>query len=324
MKRLNFSLGAALAGLFLVSLHVGALDISLMKIFLRKASEAEWAVFWQVRIPRALLAMAVGVTLGISGAAMQGLLRNPLADSGLLGISGGAVLGAMLVLYSGVASAGVWLLPAGGFLGALAAAGLILVFCMRRTSLLGLILAGTALNTLFFALSSLLLNFSKNPYAILEIIYWQMGSFENRTIEQFCAGIPWMILGWILLLRTAPALRLLTLGEEVARTSGISMPKTLQLIILGTAFSVGAAVSLCGSIGFVGLLIPHLMRPLVQHDPAKLLPASALAGGIFMLLADLLCRIAASGAELKIGVLTALLGAPFFIYLAFKMKSKIV
>ena len=255
---------------------------------------------------------------------MQGLLRNPLADSGLLGISGGAVLGAMLALYSGVTALGAWLLPAGGFLGALLAAMLILIFCVRRTGLLGLILAGTALNTFFFAVGSLLLNFSKNPYAVLEMMYWQLGSFENRTLEQVLAALPFMLIGCLLLLKTSSAVRLLTLGEDVARASGVSMRKTLNLIILGTAFSVGAAVSICGSIGFVGLLIPHLMRPFVKHDPGALLPVSALAGGIFLLFADLVCRLWTSGVELKIGVLTALLGAPFFVYLAFRAKSQIL
>ena len=324
MKKIHLILLILLGGLFLISLSSGASSLSVWKILFQKASAAESSIFCQIRIPRTLLAIMVGVTLGLSGAAMQGLLRNPLADSGLLGISGGAVLGAMAALYSGLTSWGIWLLPAGGFLGALAAAGLILIFCMRRTSLLGLILAGTALNTLFFALGSLLLNFSKNPYAVLEIIYWQMGSFENRTLEQVGAAAPWMILGWVLLFRTLPALQLLTLGEDTARASGISMPKTLRLVVLGTALSVGAAVSICGSISFVGLLIPHLMRPFVKHDPGKLLSVSALAGGIFMLLADWLCHVVNTGVELKIGVLTALLGAPFFIYLAFQNKSKIL
>ncbi len=323
MKKIHWILTAVLAALFVGSLNAGALDISIFKAMAGKVSAADAAIFWQIRFPRTLLALMVGVTLGLSGAAMQGLLRNPLADSGLLGISGGAVLGAMFALYSGITAWGIWLLPAGGFLGALAAAALILLFCVRRTGLLGLILAGTALNTLFFALGSLLLNFSKNPYAILEIIYWQMGSFENRTVEQVLAAAPWMILGWIFLLRTAPALSLLTLGEDVARTSGVSMPKTLRFVVLGTAFSVGAAVSICGSISFVGLLIPHLMRPFVKQEPGQLLSVSALAGGIFILLTDLICRAASSGVELKIGVLTALLGAPFFIYLAFKTRTQI-
>ncbi len=313
-----------MAALFFISLNTGVLDLSVFKILTGKASAPDAAIFWQIRFPRTLLALMVGMTLGLSGAAMQGLLRNPLADSGLLGISGGAVLGAMLALYSGITAWGVWLLPAGGFLGALAAASLVLIFCVRRTGLLGLILAGIALNTLFFALGSLLLNFSKNPYAVLEIIYWQMGSFENRTIEQVLAAAPWMVLGWFFLMRTAPALSLLTLGEDVARVSGVSMPKTLRFVILGTAFSVGAAVSVCGSISFVGLLIPHFMRSFVKQDPGKLLGGSMLAGGVFMLLADLICRAANSGVEFKIGILTALLGAPFFIYLAFKSKSKLV
>lgn len=323
MRSLNIILGTALAGLFVASLCVGVFDLSILKIVFGKASVSDSAIFFQIRLPRTILAMIVGMTLGLSGAAMQGLLRNPLADSGLLGISGGAVLGAMLALYSGVTAWGIWLLPAGGFLGAFAAAGLIFIFCLRRTSLLGLILAGTALNTLFFAVGTLLLNFSKNPYAVLEIIYWQMGSFENRTMDQVFAALPFMLLGCFLLLKTAPALRLLTLGEDVLRASGVSMQKTLQFVILGTALSVGAAVSVCGSISFVGLLIPHLMRPLVKHDPGRLLFVSVLAGGIFMLLTDILCRVVSSGVELKIGVLTALLGAPFFIYLAFKTKSQI-
>ena len=306
-----------------MSLSVGALDISIFKVLIGKASTADAAIFWQIRFPRSLLAMLVGAALGISGAAMQGLLRNPLADASVLGVSGGAVLGAMTVLYSGFTAWGIWMLPAGGFLGALIAAILILIFCVRHTSLLGLILAGTALNTLFFALSSLLLSFSKNPYAVLEVIYWQMGSFENRTLEQVVVVAPWIFLGIFLLLRTAPALRLLTLGEDVARSSGVSMPKTMRLVVIGTAICVGASVSVSGVIGFIGLLVPHVVRPWVKQDPGKLLIPSALAGAVFLLVADIFCRLSFFQVELKIGVLTALLGAPFFIYLAFKTRSQI-
>lgn len=323
MKKVNIILGIILGIVFVISLGMGALDLSLLKMLTKKLSAAENAVFWQIRFPRSVLAVLVGAALGLSGAAMQGLLRNPLADSGILGISGGAVLGAMLALYSGVTGLGVWLLPLGGFLGALLAAALVLVFCFHRTSLLGLILAGTALNTLFFALSSFVLSFSKNPYAVLEVIYWQMGSFENRTLAQVLAAAPWILIGCWLLFQTAPALRMLTLGEDVARSCGISVAKTLRFVILGTAVSVGAAVSVCGAIGFVGLLVPHVMRPWVKQDPGALLVPSALAGAVFMLACDTFCRTPFWGTELKIGVLTALLGAPFFIYLAFKTKTQI-
>lgn len=323
MKQINFILGIVLAGLFLISLQSGALDAGLGKLLAGKMSSAESAVFWHLRLPRSLLAMLVGSALGLSGAAMQGLLRNPLAESSILGISGGAVLGAMTALYSGLTAWGIWILPLGGFLGALVAAALVLVFCFRHTSILGLILAGTALNTLFFALSSLLLSFSKNPYAVLEVIYWQMGSFENRTLSQTAAVTPWIILGAWMLLRTGPALRLLTLGEDVARSSGVSVLKTMRQVIVGTAVAVGAAVSVCGLIGFVGLLVPHLVRPWVGHDPGKLLFSSALAGAVFLLTADIFCRLSVFPVELKIGVLTALLGAPFFIYLAFKTKAQL-
>ena len=324
MKNLNIILLSILVGLFFVSLNVGTLDISIFKVLIGKASITDSAIFWKIRFPRSALAILVGAALGISGAAMQGLLRNPLADSSVLGISGGAVLGAMAVLYSGFTAWGIWMLPAGGFLGALIAAILILIFCVHHTSLLGLILAGTALNTLFFALSSLLLSFSKNPYAVLEVIYWQMGSFENRTLEQVIVVMPWILLGIFLLLRTAPPLRLLTLGEDVAHSSGVSMPKTMRLVVLGTAICVGAAVSVSGVIGFVGLLVPHVVRPWVKHDPGKLLFPSALAGAVFLLVADTFCRLPIFQVELKIGVLTALLGTPFFIYLAFKSRSQLI
>jgi len=323
MKNLNVVLISILAGLFLISLEIGALDAGIFKFLFGKISATENSVLWNLRLPRTLLAALVGAALGLSGAAMQGLLRNPLADAGVLGISSGAVLGAMAMLYSGITAWGVWMLPVGGFLGALFAAVLILFFCIRHTSLLGLILAGTALNTLFFALSSFLLSFSKNPYAVLEVIYWQMGSLENRTLEQVWIAAPWMILGMGLLLRSAPALRLLTLGEDVARTHGVSISKTMRLIVLGAAVAVGAAVSICGMIGFVGLLVPHLLRPWVRHDPGALLFPSALGGSIFLICADIFCRLPFFAVEFKIGVLTALLGAPFFIYLAFKTRSQI-
>lgn len=324
MKNLNVVLISILAGLFLISLEIGALDAGIFKFLFGKISATENSVLWNLRLPRTLLAALVGAALGLSGAAMQGLLRNPLADSSVLGISSGAVLGAMTALYCGFTVWGIWILPVGGFLGALVAAAIVLLFCFRHTSLLGLILAGTALNTLFFALSSLMLSFSKNPYAVLEVIYWQMGSFENRTLIQVAMVTPWIFFGSWMLLRTGPALQLLTLGEDVARSSGVSVSKTMRQVIIGTAVAVGAAVSVCGLIGFVGLLVPHVIRPLVKHDPGKLLFPSALAGAVFLLTADIFCRLPFFAVELKIGVLTALFGAPFFIYLAFKTRTQII
>jgi iron complex transport system permease protein len=319
--RLLGGLGGLVALAAIASLGVGTLRIPV---------DALWAAFWssepspyrlvlvELRIPRTLLALLVGGSLGLAGAAMQGLLRNPLAEPGVVGVSGMAALGAVVAFYTGWAAVWDFALPIGGFVGAALGVALLQLLAGTSGSTLALILAGIAINSLAGALTSLALNLSPNPYAVYEILFWLMGSLADRTIEHVALAAPFMVVGWTLLLSQGRALDALSLGEEAARSLGIDVRRTTWLLVLGSALAVGAAVSIAGVIGFVGLVVPHLLRPLVGHRPGRLLAASALGGALLTLLADILLRSIRNGVELKIGVLTALIGAPFFLLLVLR------
>ncbi|MFA6600851.1 MAG: iron ABC transporter permease [Candidatus Omnitrophota bacterium] len=318
---------AGLAGAFLFSLGIGEMKFSLAGALADwlsgRMSEAA-VVFSEIRLPRAILAVLVGASLGLSGAAMQGLLRNPLAEPGVLGVTGGAALGAVLVFYAGGASVFGMALPLGGMAGAFVSVWALYFFAGLTAGVQTLILAGIALNTLAFAGTSLALNLSSNPYAALEIVFWQMGSLSDRSFEHVWLALPFVLAGWGLLLWNGRALDALTLGEETAASLGISLKALRRRLVWGTALAVGASVSVCGSIGFVGLVVPHLLRPWVGQEPGKLLKASALGGAILLLVADSAVRLIPSLNELKLGVVTSLVGAPFFIYLIMKMRRSLL
>ena len=316
-------LAAVLAATFIFALKVGEMNLPLIRTFADFFSGHKTdatVILMDIRLPRAILAVLVGGTLGLAGAAMQGLLRNPLAEPGVLGVTGGAALGAVVVFYSGLASCFALALPAGGMLGAFLSVFLLYLFAGYMSNVQTLILAGVALNTLAFAGTSLALNLSHNPYASLEIVYWQMGSLADRSFHHVALVLPFILAGWILFLWDSHALDVLTLGDETAASLGISLRKLRNRLIWATALSVGAAVSVCGSIGFVGLVVPHLLRPFVKNEQSKLLGTSALGGAIMLLLADTGVRLIPTVVELKLGVLTSLVGAPFFIALIFKMR----
>ncbi len=277
-----------------------------------------------IRLPRMVLAVAVGAVLGLSGAAMQSLLRNPLADPGLVGVSNFAALGAVISLYFGWAAMAWWVLPVGGMLGAAMAVLAIFTLAGLQSNGLSLILAGVAVNALAGSLIALALNFSANPYAMSEIVYWLLGSFANRSVVDVAMALPFMVVGSAAILLSKNFLDALSLGEETAQSLGYDLLRQRAMIIIGVALSVGAAVSVSGNIGFVGLVIPHLVRPLVQHRPSKLLLSSALVGSGFMLLADILVQVFATGQELKLGVVTALVGGPFFLWLIWRLRRSYV
>ncbi|EFK97574.1 Transport system permease protein [sediment metagenome] len=322
---LYFILMGALLILTLVSLCSGPAGVSLtdgIRDLAAGKPSAASTVISQIRIPRILLALMVGASLGMAGAAMQGFLRNPLAEPGVLGVSGGAALGAVLAFYSGWYARWAMALPLAGMIGAFLSAAFILALAGLTASVHTLILAGLAINTMTFALTSLVLNLLSlnNPYASLEIMFWSMGSLADRNMSHVLLALPWIIAGWILLLSSRRGLDALSLGEDAAATLGIPVWRMRLCVILGTACSVGASVALCGNIGFVGLMIPHFLRPFVRHEPGRLLGTSALGGAIFLLLADLIVRLVPQLADLKVGVVTALAGAPFFLYLLFRMR----
>jgi iron complex transport system permease protein len=311
--------------LFLLSLATGDADVSLWSaLWSADTSYIDRMIITEIRLPRALLAILVGATLGISGAALQGLLRNPLADPGLVGVSSCAALGAVISLYFGWAGTIWFALPLGGIIGALSSVLIVFLLAGRDSSILSLILAGVAINALASALVSLALNFSPNPYAANEIVYWLLGSLSNRSLDDLYIAMPLMLLGWLLLLGSYRFLNALSLGEDTARSLGFNIDQQRWLIIAGVALSVGAAVSISGSISFIGLVIPHLLRPWVKYEPGRLLLLSALGGAALMLAADLCVQWLPTEKELKLGVVTALIGAPFFLHLLYKQRNRML
>ena len=313
---------ASLAGLallvFILSLAIGPSGFGF-----GPGGEAGSLIFWELRLPRALLGALVGATLGLAGAALQGYLRNPLAEPSLIGISGGAALGAVLAIHLGIAQTLVLALPVGGLLGAALAMLAVVALAGIHGGPITLILAGLAVSATATALISLALNLSQNPFASIEMVYWMMGSLTDRSLTQVWLSGPPMLVGIGLLLFVGRALDALTLGEDAAVSLGIDVRRTRLAIVAGTALSVGAATAVTGIIGFVGLLVPHALRPLTGHRPGLLLPASLFGGAILVLFADIVLRLIQPWADLRIGVLTALFGAPFFIWLVLKTRSEL-
>jgi len=298
----------------------GPAEISAM--IARGDADMAWMMVGEVRLPRTLLALFVGATLGMAGAALQGLLRNPLADPGVVGVTTSASLGAVVALYTGASMAFPLALPVMGIAGALLSA-LILLALARRGGMLTLVLAGVAISSLCAALMSLALNLSPNPYAAAEIMFWLMGSVTDRSMDHVALAAPLMGIGAIMLLLAARALNALSLGEETAASLGVSLARTRALVIGGASIGVGAGTAVCGGIGFIGLVVPHLLRPLVGHTPSRLLSASALGGAALLMAADILVRLLPTGIELKLGVVTSLVGAPFFLWLIFRARTEL-
>ncbi|AXI54460.1 putative siderophore transport system permease protein YfiZ (plasmid) [Pseudoseohaeicola sp. NH-UV-7] len=279
-------------------------------------------VMREIRLPRALLAVMVGASLGLAGAAMQGYLRNPLAEPGLIGVSASAGLGAVLAIQSGAALAFALALPLAALSMAMLAVGLILALAGPRGSSITLILAGIAISALASALTSLVLNLSPNPFAAAEIVFWMLGSLADRSFDHVWLALPFMAAGWLLLISLGRGLDALTLGEDAAEAMGIRLPRVRLALVVGTAASVGAATAVAGAIGFVGLVVPHLLRPFVGARPSRLLWASALGGAAMVLAADIAVRVVFPERDLKLGVLMALVGAPLFLHLIYKTRAE--
>lgn len=278
----------------------------------------------QLRLPRAALALALGAGLGAAGAAMQGFLRNPLADPGLFGIAPGAALGAVLSFWTGYA-ASPWLLPAFALAGACGAMGLLALIAGRSGGVALFTLAGLMVSSLAGALMSLAISLSPTPFAMTEVVTWLMGSLADRSWREVWIAAPLIVTGIGILLYAGRSLDALLLGEAAARSLGVEPLKLQALMIAGIGLTVGAGVAVAGIIGFVGLMVPHLVRPYTDHRPSSLLVPSALAGALLLLVADCLCRILPlAGGELRLGVALSLLGAPFFLRLLLKMRRELV
>lgn len=318
------ALGLLVAVLFFASLLIGPAALGLsesLSALLSGDGGPVVLVMQEIRLPRAILGLLVGAVLGLSGAAMQGFLRNPLAEPGLIGVSSSAALGAVLSLQTGLAAAFALALPLAALTGAALSVILILALAGPRGGALSLILAGIAISALTGAGTQLVLNLSANPFAVMEIVYWMMGSLSDRSMTHVWIGAPFMLAGGILLLMTGRSLDALTLGEDAAQSMGISLRRLRLMIILGTASAIGASVAVAGAIGFVGLVIPHLLRPLTGGQPSRLLPAAMLGGAAMLLASDIAVRLIAPDQDLKLGVLTALVGAPFFLHLLWRMRG---
>lgn len=279
-------------------------------------------VLVELRLPRMLLGVLVGFSLGIAGAAMQGLLRNPLAEPGITGVSGMAALGAVIVFYFGLAGAAPFMLPVGGIAGAAIATFMLYGIAGKGAGTMTLILAGVAINSFAGALTSLALNLAPNPFAVTEIVYWLLGSLTDRSLQYVWLVLPLMLAGWILLVMTAPALDGLTLGEDTAASMGFNLGRLRMQLIAGTALCVGSAVAVTGSVAFVGLVVPHLLRPWVQQQPGRLLLVSGLGGAALTLLADIAVRLLPIRPELKLGVVLAIIGAPFLFSLIWRLRGE--
>ncbi len=323
-------LSLLVAAAFVASLLVGPAAIgakaTLFALFAGTQSENDAAVLIvrEIRLPRALLGVLVGATLGLSGAALQGYLRNPLAEPGLVGVSAGAALGAVTTINTGLASAFALALPLGGLAGGLAAVLIVQALAGLRGGPLTLILAGVAVTTFASALMSLSLNLSPNPFAALEIVFWLLGSLADRSFTHVWLAAPLILPGLAMLLLLGRSLDALTLGEDGAANLGVNLATTRVLLVVGVALCVGAATAVAGAIGFVGLVVPHLLRPLVAQRPSRLLTSSMLGGAALVLIADIAVRVIAPGADLKLGVLTSLVGAPLFFYLVMKTRRSLL
>jgi iron complex transport system permease protein len=253
---------------------------------------------------------------------MQGLLRNPLAEPAIIGISGSAALGAVTVFYYGLAGVLPLALPLGGVAGAAVATVLLYGLAGRGAGTMTLILAGVAISSFSGALTSLALNLSPNPFAVTEIVFWLLGSLADRSLPYVWLALPLMLVGWALILVSARPLDALTLGEDTAKSLGFDLDRVRLQLIAGTALAVGSAVAVTGAIGFVGLVVPHLLRPLVAHQPGRLLLISGLGGAALTLAADISVRVLPVRPELKLGVVTAIIGAPFLFSLIYRLRAE--
>lgn len=313
--------------LFFLSLTVGPAGFgfaeSLQGVFSGQGDSIA-LIMREIRLPRALLGLMVGMTLGLSGAVLQGYLRNPLAEPGLIGVTASASLGAVLAIYTGFASVFPLGLPLAALAAAVAAVIVVQLLAGAFGGVLTVILAGVAVSSFATAMTSLALNLSPNPYAALEIMFWMLGSLADRSMDHVLLAAPAMLVGWLMLFGLGRSLDALTLGRDTAASMGVDLKRLQLLVVFGTAAAVGGATSVTGAIGFVGLVVPHVLRPLTGSLPSRLLPASALGGGALVLAADILVRVIAPERDLKLGVVTAVVGAPFFLWLVWRTRRQML
>jgi iron complex transport system permease protein len=319
---LTVTLVILVAGLFALSLLTGPAHFTPRLVAFALTSDQGVAsiIVRDIRLPRTLLAVMIGATFGIAGASLQGLMRNPLAEPSLFGAPQAAAAAAAAIMAFGLANALSIAVPLGGIAGALVSVGALVAIAGRRASLTVTLLAGLALASLAGAAIALILNLAPNPYIALEIAFWLLGSLRDRSMDHVWLAGPFMIASWIILASNAGAFRALTLGEDAAASLGIHVERVRILVVIGVALGVGAAVSVAGAISFVGLVAPHLVRRFYNSDPARILFPSALAGAALLTASDIAVRLVPGAIEIKIGVVTALIGVPFFLAMIFRER----
>ena len=324
---LTFALAALIAVLAVLSLMIGPAGLSPRQAIggLFSGDGAAGIIVRDIRLPRTLLALLIGATFGLAGAALQGLLRNPLAEPALFGAPQAASVGASFMIAYGFAGATSFAVPVAGILGAFVSVGGLVAIAGRRASLTVTLLAGLAFASFAGAATALILNLAPTPYAALEIAFWLLGSLEDRSFAHLAIAAPFVVASWLLLGFDARAYRALTLGEEAAASLGVNIDRTRLKVVVGVALGVGAAVAVAGSIGFIGLVAPHLVRRWVGSDPARVCLPAALMGAALLTAADIAVRLIpanpnATAVEIKLGVVTALIGVPFFLAMIFKER----
>lgn len=320
----TFALAAVALSFAGVSFLMGPAPLSVGELFAGLFSPHGMAgvVAREIRLPRAGLALVVGGALGASGAALQGLFRNPLAEPGVTGVTSSAGLGAVIALYFGLAAGSPWLLPAFAIMGALAAAAILYLLSRAGAGMTALVLAGVAVASFATALTALALSLAPNPYAMSEIVMWMLGSLKDRTLADLYFAAPLTLAGVLLLMSAARGLDALTLGEEAAHSLGIDVHSVRRRVVVGVALATGAATAAAGAVSFVGLVVPHLLRPFYGYEPARLIFPSALGGAALVAAADVAVRLIAPDGQLLLGVVTAMLGAPFFVWLILRMRRE--
>lgn len=308
----------------LLSLLIGPVWIAPFDVLLGLFGSDKGAVgiiVQEIRLPRTVLGAMVGASLGASGAALQGLLRNPLADPAVIGVSASAGLGAVLAIAFGLSTSFALGISLAAMAGALVSTGLLYALATRDASVLTLILAGIGISSLASAAMALAMNFAVTPFTLQDMVMWLLGSLSNRSMTDITLAAPFMVIGGLLFVGVGQGLDALSLGEDTARSLGIDLRRVQLQVILGTALCVGASVAVCGAVGFVGLVVPHLVRAFVGYSPRLVILPSALGGAILLTLADMITRIPLAGTELRLGVVMAFIGSPVFLYIVVKTRE---
>ncbi len=307
-----------------MSLSLGTVSLTSSEVWRGLWGQADPAIniiVQELRLPRLILGLMAGATLAIMGAALQGLLRNPLADPGVIGISASASLGAVIAIYFGWTAVSAYAVPVMAMSMAGVATLILFALAMRDSSALTLILTGIGISSLATAFISLVMNIAPTPGSVQDMVMWMLGSLENRTITDLWMAGPFVLAGWLMLIGTSRGLDALSLGEDAAHSLGINVTRMRWQIILGSALSVGAIVSVCGGIGFVGLVVPHMIRSFMGSAPGRILLPSALLGGAILVGADMVTRAVTDFGSLRLGVVTAIIGAPVFLLIVYRTRD---